>query len=80
MHPHWEVAQDILDQSSITNRGQHTRKTERGIGTYAIRGASEYKIGDDLVAQELAQLITKIGLFPKQFAIMSSKKMNTVGA
>lgn len=57
----------------------HTWKADRGAGTYAIWSASDYRIGDDLVALEVVQLRIEIGLLTKEFVMMNSKKVNSVG-
>lgn len=44
----WELAVEILDQISNTNR-----EAKRGAGTYAIGASSKQRIIDDTVAQEI---------------------------
>lgn len=55
----------MLDDILVTNRAWHTRDIERGTGTYAIVAANKYRAGHDLVAQEIAQIFTDIGLLIK---------------
>lgn len=47
---------------------------------YAIGPSIEYRELDKIVAQEVAQLRTKIRLITKKFSIIRAEKMNGVGA
>lgn len=78
MRLRWEAAQEMLDDIAVTNRGWHTRDSERSGGTYAIGASNAHGAANDMVAQEVAQLRTNIGLLTKQFASMSAEKVKVV--
>lgn len=72
-----QLAIEILDQFSNTNRGWQIREADRGTGTYAIGNCSEKRALDYTVAQEVAQMRTYIRLPTKQFT--TTEKINTMG-
>lgn len=61
----WETASEVLDKISLTNRGWHTRKAERGTNNYAIKASNEHRFADESVVQENVQLRTNIGFLAK---------------
>lgn len=50
----WYIAQKMLDEISITKLGWNTRDKDRGTSTYDIGAISDYRAGNDTVAQEVA--------------------------
>lgn len=69
-----EHASKILDQITKTNKYQYTQETKITTGIYAIRESKDQRELDKLVAQDVARLKTKIGLFTKQFLAAIEKR------
>lgn len=45
----WELALEIINWVSITNRGWHTQVEERWVNTYSISASNEYRIIDNIM-------------------------------